>query len=76
VQVIVPTQDRYITPSLLEGIEAWSSSTWRRDVHAGHWVIQTHPDEVATWIAQLIDFVEDGAESDELSRCRLSSAQS
>jgi len=75
VQVIVPTLDRYITPALLEGIEAWSSLTWRRDVNAGHWVIQTHPGEVAAWLGQVIDFVEDGTESDELSRCRLPAAE-
>jgi hypothetical protein len=49
--------------------------TWRRDVTAGHWVIQTHPGEVAAWLGQLIEFVEDGTESDELSRCRLSPAE-
>jgi pimeloyl-ACP methyl ester carboxylesterase len=71
VLVIVPTLDRYITPALLEGIESWSALTWRREVNAGHWVIQTHPGQVAAWVGQVIDFVEDGTASDELTRCRL-----
>jgi pimeloyl-ACP methyl ester carboxylesterase len=72
VQIIVPTMDRYITPPLLDGLEAWSSLTWRRDVDAGHWIIRTHPSEIAAWVGQVIDFVENGSESEDLARCRLS----
>jgi pimeloyl-ACP methyl ester carboxylesterase len=73
VQIIVPVKDRYITPSLLDGLEAWSSLTWRRDVDAGHWIIRTHPVEIAAWAGQVIDFVEDGSESEDLARRRLPS---
>jgi pimeloyl-ACP methyl ester carboxylesterase len=71
VQIIVPTMDRYITPALLDGLETWSSLTWRRDVDAGHWIIRTHPGEIARWVGQVIDFVEDGSENEDLARCRL-----
>jgi pimeloyl-ACP methyl ester carboxylesterase len=71
VQIIVPTMDRYITPSLLEGLEDWSSLAWRRDVHAGHWIIHTHPAEVAQWVSEVIAFVEDGTETEALARCRV-----
>jgi pimeloyl-ACP methyl ester carboxylesterase len=71
VQIIVPTKDHYITPSLLDGLEAWSSLVWRRDVAAGHWIIHTHPVEVARWIGQVITFVENGTEAEELDRCRM-----
>jgi pimeloyl-ACP methyl ester carboxylesterase len=74
VQIIVPTRDRYITPSLLEGLETWSRLTWRRDVDAGHWIIRTHPGEIAAWVGQVVDFVEDGSECEDLARCRLSPA--
>jgi pimeloyl-ACP methyl ester carboxylesterase len=74
VQIIVPTMDRYITPSLLEGLEAWSPLTWRRDVDAGHWIIQTHPGEIAAWVGQVVDFVEDGLDSEDLARCLVSPA--
>jgi pimeloyl-ACP methyl ester carboxylesterase len=70
VQIIVPTMDRYITPSLLEGLEAWSSLTWRRDVNAGHWIIRTHPGEIAAWVGQVIDFVEGGSEAEDLAASR------
>jgi hypothetical protein len=73
VQIIVPTMDHYITPSLLNGLESWSSLVWRRDVAAGHWIIHTHPVEIAAWIGQVIAFVENGTEAEELARCRIAS---
>jgi pimeloyl-ACP methyl ester carboxylesterase len=71
VQIIVPMKDRYVTPALTEGLEAWSSLTWRREVDAGHWVIRTHAPELATWVGELIDFVAEGREAPELARCRV-----
>jgi pimeloyl-ACP methyl ester carboxylesterase len=72
VQIIVPTNDRYITPSLLEGLETWSSLTWRRNVDAGHWIINSHSDRIAEWVGEVVDFVENGSESEGLASCRLS----
>jgi hypothetical protein len=60
----------HTTPALPDGLETWSSLVWRRQVDAGHWVIPTHPDEVAEWIRQVIVFVEDGIEAEELARHR------
>jgi pimeloyl-ACP methyl ester carboxylesterase len=61
VQIIVPMADRYVTPSLLDGLEAWSSVVWRRESDAGHWIIRTHPEQVATWVREVIAFVEEGS---------------
>lgn len=71
VQIVVPKQDRYITPSLLDGLETWSPVVWRRDVDAGHWIIRTHADEIADWVRQVIAFVEDGSEAQDLARARV-----
>jgi pimeloyl-ACP methyl ester carboxylesterase len=70
VQIIVPLHDRYITPALLDGLEAWSSLVWRRDVDAGHWIIRTHPEELARWVGQVVAFVETGKEAKDLGRWR------
>jgi pimeloyl-ACP methyl ester carboxylesterase len=70
VQIIVPLHDRYITPALLDGLEAWSSLVWRREVDAGHWVIRTHTEELARWVRQVVAFVETGAEPEDLRRWR------
>ncbi len=68
VQLIVPMQDRYVTPALLDGLEEWTSLMWRRPVDAGHWVIRTNPDGVAAWVREIVAYVEDGIESDSLRR--------
>jgi pimeloyl-ACP methyl ester carboxylesterase len=71
VQLVVPMADRYVTPPLLDGLESWSSLLWRRESDAGHWIIRTHPDQVATWIHEVITFVEEGSETDDLARSRV-----
>jgi pimeloyl-ACP methyl ester carboxylesterase len=71
VQIIVPKQDRYITPALLDGLETWAPVVWRRDVDAGHWIIRTHPHEIADWVRQVIAFVEEGSEAPDLARARV-----
>jgi pimeloyl-ACP methyl ester carboxylesterase len=73
VQIIVPLADPYVTPMLLEGLETWSSLVWRREVEAGHWVIGTHPADMAQWVRQIIAFVEDGSEAEDLARWRVPS---
>jgi pimeloyl-ACP methyl ester carboxylesterase len=73
VQVIVPMNDRYISPALLEGLETWSSVLWRREVDAGHWIIRTHPEDIARWVRQVITFVESGSEPEDLARWRVPS---
>jgi pimeloyl-ACP methyl ester carboxylesterase len=72
VQIIVPTADRYVTPALLDGLEAWSSLVWRRESDAGHWMIRTHPEQVATWVGDVVEYVEGGTESEDLTRSRVS----
>jgi pimeloyl-ACP methyl ester carboxylesterase len=71
VQIIVPIGDRYVTPPLLDGLETWSSLVWRRESGAGHWIIRTHPEQVAAWVRQVIAFVEEGSEADDLARARI-----
>ena len=71
VQLVVPRADRYVTPALLDGLENWSSLVWRRESDAGHWIIRTHPEQIAKWVLEVIAFVEEGTEADDLSRSRM-----
>ena len=71
VQLIVPTRDRYITPALLDGLDEWTTRLWRRSADAGHWMIRTHPDEIAAWVREVVAYVDTGAEPDGLRRCRV-----
>jgi pimeloyl-ACP methyl ester carboxylesterase len=72
VQIVVPMLDRYVTPSLLDGLQTWSPVVWRREVDAGHWIIRSHPGEVADWVRQVVAFVESGDEAEDLARWRVS----
>jgi pimeloyl-ACP methyl ester carboxylesterase len=71
VQLIIPLQDRYVLPALLDGLEEWADVMWRREVPAGHWVVRTHPDEVCEWIREVAAYVDQGTESSELQRTRV-----
>jgi pimeloyl-ACP methyl ester carboxylesterase len=54
VQLLIPLRDRYVTPALLDGLEAWTSHLWRRPLDAGHWVIRTDPDVVAAAVREMV----------------------
>jgi pimeloyl-ACP methyl ester carboxylesterase len=71
VQLIVPGGDRYVTPQLLEGLEEWASLMWRRPADGGHWLIRTHPDDVARWVREVVDAVESGTEPAPLRGLRV-----
>lgn len=51
VQLIVPAGDRFVTPALLDGIDALAPDLIRRDVEGGHWIIRSDPDLVAGLVA-------------------------
>jgi len=75
VQLVVPLRDRYVRPALLDGLEEWTSLMWRRPVDAGHWVIRTHPLEIAEWVREVVAYAEDGIESADLRRHRVQLTQ-
>jgi pimeloyl-ACP methyl ester carboxylesterase len=52
VQVIVPIRDRHVSPALLDGIDRIAPKLTRRDIDAPHWAPRTHPDLIATLIAE------------------------
>jgi hypothetical protein len=75
VQIIVPMKDRFITPALLDGLESWSPLVWRREVDARHWIIRTHPNEIARWVRDVITFVEGEPEPADLAQLRVASPE-
>ncbi|MFI6121565.1 SDR family oxidoreductase [Streptomyces sp. NPDC051064] len=62
VQLITPTGDAFLSPSLFDELDAWVPTLVRRTLPAKHWVPRTRPDQLASWIS---DFVggESGGES-------------
>jgi pimeloyl-ACP methyl ester carboxylesterase len=70
VQVIVATEDHFVSPALSEGLEQWVPNLWRREVAAGHWLPRTHPALVAEYVSEFVDHIEGGPESPALRRAR------
>lgn len=70
VQLLVPTEDIYVTPGLFDDIAGWAPNLWRRDVKAGHWVQLSHPDLVAGFLREFIQFLEGGQAAPALQSCR------
>jgi pimeloyl-ACP methyl ester carboxylesterase len=70
VQVVVATKDHFVSPAMSEDLQRWTASLWRAEVEAGHWLPRTHPELVAQYVAELVDHVEGGPESERLRGSR------
>ncbi|MBM7059721.1 alpha/beta fold hydrolase [Pseudomonas sp. UL073] len=55
VQLIVPTQDRFVRPQLFEQLQHWAPDLARREVRAGHWQLLAEPLQLARWIREFVD---------------------
>jgi len=60
VQLITPTGDAFLSPSLYDELDAWVPRLTRRSLPAKHWVPRTRPDQLAAWISEFADEVETG----------------
>jgi pimeloyl-ACP methyl ester carboxylesterase len=54
VQLIVPLRDRYVTPALTRNVARFASDLTRVEIDAGHWVMRTHPNEIAGLLADFV----------------------
>jgi len=70
VQVVIPTQDRYISPPLYSDAGNWAQRVWRRELRAGHWAQRSHPELMARHVAELIEHAEGAPEPPALRRAR------
>ena len=60
VQLIVPTRDRFISPSYYADAERFAPRVVRRTVAARHWIPHSDPGVVAEWVAEFVEEVEAG----------------
>ncbi len=70
VQLIWPKRDRFMVPEIWDDLPQWAPKLWRREIDAGHWLQLSHPQQLADWAGEFIDFVEGGKESKDLRRAR------
>jgi NAD(P)-dependent dehydrogenase (short-subunit alcohol dehydrogenase family)/pimeloyl-ACP methyl ester carboxylesterase len=71
VQLIVGTRDPFVRHYLYDETPKWASRLWRRDVKAGHWAPMSHPQVVATAVAELVDFAGGAAPARGLLRAQI-----
>lgn len=71
VQLIVNTEDPYVRPYLYDAIGQWVPRLWRRDIRAGHWSPMSHPQVLATAVAEFADHVEGGPAARALLRAEV-----
>lgn len=72
VQLIVPSNDPFVSQNLYSDLARWAPNLWRRDIDAGHWVSLSHPLEIAELIREFVSFVDTRKESATLKAARLS----
>ncbi|MFB8024908.1 MULTISPECIES: SDR family oxidoreductase [unclassified Streptomyces] len=58
VQLVTPTGDAFLSPSLYDELEAWVPRLVRRTLPAKHWVPRTRPDQLASWISEFAHGVD------------------
>jgi pimeloyl-ACP methyl ester carboxylesterase len=58
VQVLVPTQDHFVSPALSADLGRWVPQLTRKELKAGHWITIRHPQMYAKAVIAHIDRVE------------------
>ncbi len=71
VQLIVPTQDNYVSTHLFDDLHHWVKDLYRRDINANHWVPLSHPEIIAQWISEFVDGVEKGKMSSAIEQAKV-----
>ncbi len=57
VQVLVPTQDHFVSPWLSENLARWAPQLRRTEIPAGHWVTLKQPELFARHVRAFIDAI-------------------
>lgn len=71
VQLIVNTKDPFVRTYSYDDESRWVSRLWRRDVDAGHWSPFSHPQVLATSVAELADVVAGKAPTRAMRRAEV-----
>ncbi|MGV9424078.1 SDR family oxidoreductase [Streptomyces sp. NPDC003656] len=60
VQLVTPEGDAFLSPRLYDDLEQWVPRLVRRVLPAKHWIPRTRPDQLALWITEFVESVEQG----------------
>ncbi|MFC9947633.1 SDR family oxidoreductase [Streptomyces pratensis] len=67
VQLITPTGDTFLSPSLFDELDSWVPQLVRRTLPAKHWIPRTRPVQLSAWIGEFADRVEAGGQGDSIA---------
>ena len=70
VQVLVPLQDRFVSPALSAGLTPFVPKLWRREIDGGHWCTLSAPAQFAGLVHDFIRHVDGAAASPGLLAAR------
>lgn len=73
VQVLAPTGDPFVSPSLQTDVGRWVPDLHVRRLPGGHWLPRTRPDVVARCAGELVEHVENDRQHRSLTRARVDS---
>lgn len=71
VQIIEATRDPVVRKLSIDASEPWVANLRRRHLPGGHWMVRSHPTEIAAWIAEFVKFTSGGHQSTELCDTRV-----
>ena len=74
VQLLVPTNDRFVSPRLFDDLPQWAPRLWRFNVEGSHWLPLGKPQLVADKVQTFVEFIESG-KADEKAPLNLRRAQ-
>ncbi|MFC4034091.1 alpha/beta fold hydrolase [Streptomyces polygonati] len=63
VQLIVPTDDAFLSERLYDDLDRWVPDLTRRVLPAKHWVPRSRPEQLARWIGDFVTGTPEDAES-------------
>ncbi len=58
VQLVIPLDDRYVSPAVARSAVGWARDLVVREIVGGHWVVRKSPERVARLVAEHVDRVE------------------
>lgn len=71
VQLVVPLEDKFVTPALTESCYPFVKELWKREVQAGHWMVHSHSEYLANCIAEFVEYADSGRETPSLAKARV-----
>ena len=74
VQLIVNSEDVFVRPYVYDDTPRWVSRLWRRDIRAGHWSPVSHPEVVATAVAEFVGHLDGAPASPALLSARVAAS--